>query len=73
VKLETKNSKQKAPSGGLGAVKSPSFGGVGEADLLDIIARLRAEMREIEELTQTEKNREMKFIKVIIESGLNVE
>jgi len=41
--------------------------------LLDIIARLRAEMREIEELTQIEKNRPMKFIKVIIESGLNVE
>jgi len=40
---------------------------------MDIIARLRAEMREIEELTQTEKNRELKFIKVIIESGLNVE
>jgi len=41
--------------------------------LLGIIARLRAEMQEIEELTQTEKNREMKFIKIIIESGLNVE
>jgi len=41
--------------------------------LLDIIARLRAEMREIEELTQTEKNRPMKFIKVIIESGMNEE
>jgi len=41
--------------------------------LLDIIARLRAEMREIEEMTQSEKNREIKFIKVIIESGMNVE
>jgi len=41
--------------------------------LLDIIARLRAEMRQIEELTQSEKNREIKFIKIIIESGMNIE
>jgi len=39
--------------------------------LIDIIYRTRQEIKPLEELTQTELNRPIKFIKITIESSLN--
>jgi|GEM_PF-1446212 len=41
--------------------------------LLDIIFQIRQEIKELEVLTQSEKNRPIKFIKISIESTMNLE